>query len=334
MHQPSQHSDRSVSIEENFYVRRVLQALHAHRTPGWQFPAHFLGLSFDSLDSDVAQVRMPVAKHCMGAAECVSLAAVAVLADVAMAAALRGRAGPSARLATLSTRLSFATKPNAGLLAATAERGIGSDSLAIPSGVSTLTIRAGGHVCCMGEASFAILHDGGARAAHPMPRVNTLEAVTPLSRDELTETERKAFEAACRAARETGEGRPFLESFWQLTPRATADGAECRLDVGMHVSNRVGDVQGGVLLGLAAHTSVSAAPADWSLLDISAQYLAASRGPSMHARAGAVRVGRSTAFVECHVSDSEGNLTLATQSTFVRKSAGPSAPQRFLATCP
>src|SRR5690606_14551893 len=102
-------------------TRRVLQALHAARKPGWMFPAHFLDIFFEQPVADGAAVGlMRIAPPCLDSAGLVGKAALALLADVSMAAAVRSHAGPSVRIATLSMRLSFGALPSAGRLRAVA----------------------------------------------------------------------------------------------------------------------------------------------------------------------------------------------------------------------
>ena len=44
----------------------------------------------------------------------------------------------------------------------------------------------------------------------------------------------------------------FISHFWGCVAQPTADGARCTTPNGMQVANRVGHVQGGILVGLIA----------------------------------------------------------------------------------
>ncbi|MNY17931.1 hypothetical protein D3C86_1512800 [compost metagenome] len=79
-------------------IQRVLKALNANRAPGWQFPAHYLGLAFEQLTERRAEVSMRTGPHCIDAQRKLSLEALGVLVDVAMAGAVRGQMGASARV--------------------------------------------------------------------------------------------------------------------------------------------------------------------------------------------------------------------------------------------
>ncbi|MDR6858786.1 PaaI family thioesterase [Variovorax guangxiensis] len=299
-------------------VRRVLQALRANRTPGWQFAGHYLGLSFDQLAPDRGRVSMPLGSHCHNSQGRVALAAVAVLADVAMTAALRVRGGADSRMATVSTRLSFAQAANAHRLVAHAQRQFSPESLAMPLAITTFTIEAAGAVCCTGEATFAVLPNRRGTAPHPLPHDNSVADLVPLAPEELSGAESEVLARALRADGAPEGPYSFLERFWEMVPQSGEGWAECRIGRGLHVGNRVGDVQGGILLGLAAQTSAAVLPQGWTLADLSAQFLAASSGPSVCARAEARRVGRNVANIECRITDDAGHTTLTAQATLAR----------------
>jgi acyl-coenzyme A thioesterase PaaI-like protein len=283
------------------------------------FPAHFLGLAFASVGPASAEMTMPIGAHAESRNGKVAIAAVAVMADVALAAALRGEGGPTVRLATLSIRLSFSRLPTDGVLRAVAERQFGLDTLSMPTAVSRLTVCDAAGISCTGEASFAVLDSRRSSVANPMPGHATVDELPPLRLDDMTDAELKVLEQARAASRRVvSGGASFLEALWELVPEVDADGASCRLHAGLHVSNRIGHLQGGVLLGLAAHTSAAAAPEGWHLLDLTAQYIEAGAGTWVQARAAAVRIGRSSASIECRITDDQGRTTLCAQATFIR----------------
>jgi acyl-coenzyme A thioesterase PaaI-like protein len=220
-------------------------------------------------------------------------------------------------MATVSARLNFAPVGGAGRMVASAKRCLALDAVSLPLGVSLLTIEAGGAICCSGEAAVAVLGEGHGTAPHPLPRENRIEDVAPLSPQELTPEEQEVLARARKAEWMPGP-QAFLERFWGILPQAGEGWAECVVYAGRHVANRVGDVQGGILLGLAAQTSVAALPRGWSLVDLSAQFVAAASGPWVLARAECIRRGRNIAFVDCRISDNAGRTTLKAQATLAR----------------
>lgn len=307
-------------VLESPEVSRSLQALRAMRTPGWMYAAHFLGLAFDSLEGDTASVSMPIGPHCVDGQGNVAVAALSVLADVAFAAAVRGQAGAAVRLATLTARLSFAQRPSRGRLSGVSRNRFTLPSLSMPSAVTTLEISGDDGVCCIGEASFAVLDNRRGTTEHPMPRHSTVEGLAPLEVSELTDAERAVLDQAV-AAQQAVKSSPslgFLDAFWQLAPMTEESGARCRIDAGLHVSNRVGHIQGGILMAVAAKTCAAAAPPGWLLLDLSVQYVEAASGAWVQACATPLRVGRNSASIECRVQDPEGRTTLCAQAIFMR----------------
>ncbi len=132
-------------------IHRTLQALNANRTPGWQFPAHYLGLSFEHLRERHAEVTMRVGPHCVDADQVLSLEALGVFADVAMAGAVRTRMGSSARVATVSLRLSLGMLPQEGDARAAAELSLNEPGSAMHMTAARLSIYAGNSLCCTGE---------------------------------------------------------------------------------------------------------------------------------------------------------------------------------------
>lgn len=313
LHMAEEHPLTAPTAEQ---VQRVLRALHANRIQGWQFPGYYLGFCFDTVAADRAVVSMPIAPHCLDSHGRVALAALAVFADVAMVASLRMRAGLASRIATVSIRLSFSQFAAPRRLVARTSFSMALRT-AMPLAISTLAIEAGGTTCCTGEASFALLDNRRDAPPHPLPQTNPVEAISALQPGQLNESEKDVFDRA-RIAAAGDADNSFLERFWELVPQVRDGRAECRLSHGLHVGNRVGDVQGGILLGLAIHTSVAVLHEEWQLVDIAAQFVAAP-GKSVLARAEAVRIGRNVATIECRILDEAGNLVLTSSATFARQ---------------
>ncbi|MNV30494.1 hypothetical protein D3C71_1217660 [compost metagenome] len=94
--------------------------------------------------------------------------------------------------------------------------------------------------------------------------------------------------------------------------------AHCRVESGLHVGNRSGHFQGGILLGVAAATCSAAVSAGWQVLDLSAQYLEAGTGPHLDASATTLRSGRNLAAVECRIADAAGQPIFSAQASFLR----------------
>ena len=127
-------------------------------------------------------------------------------------------------------------------------------------------------------------------------------APAPLTEADLDTRERSIL-AACDAALadQTHAEASFLRRFWGLLPRADGDGATCRVATGPHMANRVGHVQGGILLGLAAHTAMAAVPRHTILANLSAWFLSPGKGVSLECRSTAIHAGRSFAVVKSDI---------------------------------
>lgn len=70
-------------------LRQVLKGLALNRRPGWNFPGNFFELSFDEVGPDSARLSIEPGVHCLDADTQMNLGALAVLADIGMAAGMR-----------------------------------------------------------------------------------------------------------------------------------------------------------------------------------------------------------------------------------------------------
>ena len=86
-----------------------------------------------------------------------------------------------------------------------------------------------------------------------------------------------------------------------MLPVATADGARYTVKIGPHHGNRVGHVQGGLLLGLAASGARAAAPRHPVLSAIAAWYISPGQGRALRIRSRRVHEGRSFAVVRTEI---------------------------------
>lgn len=302
-------------------TRRVLQALHAARTPGWMFPAHFLDIFFEAPAAEGgAAALMQAGPHCLDATGRVSHAALAVLADVCMAAAVRAHAGREVRIATLTMRLSFGVLPAAGRLRATASVRMMPAQLAMDTAIAGVEIHDdSGHMVCSGEATFAALENRQRTAQHPLPTASTLTG--GLQPGALTPQEQAVWERACACAREADGTASFLDRFWALRPSAPAGteaGAAWSVALGPHNSNRVGHLQGGVLLGMLASACSLAVQERYGLVDIAVQYVEAAHEDPLALQAVPARTGSNAAFVHASLRGAGGRLLASAQAHLVR----------------
>lgn len=301
------------------FSQQVQRALYAARTPGWMFPAHLMDVYFEQEVSENGAIAwMHIGAHCLDASGLVSKAAVALLADVCMAAAVRGYVGKSVRIATVTMRLSFNQRPRQGRLRAVAKVQFLPRDLRVNVAVVSLRIEdQAGVLCATGEATFAVLDNKQGMPQHPLPTHSTLAAA--LDPSEFTEQEQTIWERA-NACERSGAGA--LEHFWSLVfslEHSDAGVVRKEIDIARHNGNRVGHLQGGVLLALLANASEAVPNAPFVLTDISVQYLEPVIGPHAVVEAKPLRVGRNAAFIHTTISDRQGNLLAAAQASLVKK---------------
>jgi acyl-coenzyme A thioesterase PaaI-like protein len=180
-----------------------------------------------------------------------------------------------------------------------------------------VSIEDGGGEVGYGSGAFMVLQPPPGVELHPVPqrRRGDAEPLLLAERD-LTPEElavlRHADEALERAAK---TGQPFLRHFWGFLPQAGSGGASCVMPNGPHVGNRVGYVQGGILLGLAAATATAALPETWRLSTVAAAFISPGDGPALKAQASIVHQGQRVSVIRTEVMRSDGRRVLEALST-------------------
>ena len=282
-------------------LARVLRAIALNRTPGFNFPGWFLEMSYDRVGKADVVASLDTGAHNVDATGQMDIGALALLADMALASALRGTVGASARLATVTMQLQLTGAPRVGRLTASAAFEGFVEGVKGQQGMSRADVRAGRKLVAHASGAFMLL-GGHKTAAHPLPRRGSGKLAQSLHPDHLNAEEERVFLRAADALR---SGGPFLASFWGYLPKPTKDGARCSAPHGMHIGNRVGHAQGGVTFGLAANTASAALGPDWSLVSASAWYVGPGNGLKLRARSTIVHRGLLTAVVHTRIEDDE-----------------------------
>ena len=294
----------------------MLAAIAANRTPGFNFPGHFLELSYERVARGEALVSLEAGAHCADADGQVNVGALALLADMALASSMRSAVGASARLATVSMSLQFTGAPRVGTLRAEARLDGFLADVPEKQGLARVEVRSGRTLVCSGSGAFMLLPQP--TAPHPLPRRASLAKVQLPDIDHLNSAE----EAVCARARAAlRKGGPFLPAFWGYAARRTKSGAVCTALNGMHIGNRVGHAQGGVTFGLAASTAMAALPPNWSLAGASAWYVGPGLGRHLKARSTVVHQGLLTAVVHTRIENDEQRGVLECVTSHARKIA-------------
>lgn len=307
---------------EPLELAQVLKGLALNRTPGWNFPGHFLELSFDAAGGDEARLSLEPGPHCVDRDGQVTPGAVGVLADIGMAASLRGRVGMSTRMATVAMAMQWTGIPRTGRLEV---RGRCDGFVAGAAGRQGLT-RAEVHgregLVCTVSGSFLVLGPGHTAAPIPARRRSERPHVEPLAESELSDEEGRVY-ARARAALAGDGDASFIERFWGLVARRAAEGAVCEMDNGLHVGNRVGHTQGGLTFALAAVTAQAALAPGWRLVGTSAWYVSPGKGAVLRAQASVVHQGSLTAVVRTRITDDAGRPVLEAMTNLSRSGEAP-----------
>ena len=294
----------------------MLRALALSRTPGFNFPGHFLRLSYDRVATERSRASLDNGAHCADADGQMSIGPLALLADMALAASFRGAVGPAARVATVSMSLQLTGAPRVGRLVADSWLDGFVAGAAEKQGLARVEIRSGRTAVATGSGTFMVIGKPNATPPHPLPRRGAMDE-RALAEDELTEVEAVVLGHA-RKSLALADMRSFIERFWGYVPRAVKDGARCKAWNGPHVGNRVGHAQGGFSFGLAASTAVAAVPKDWKLVGASAWYVGPGIGKHLTARARIVHRGMSTAVVRTRIEDENRRGVLETVTSHAR----------------
>jgi acyl-coenzyme A thioesterase PaaI-like protein len=301
--------------------RRVLRAIALNRTPGLHFPGNFIELSFDQVASGDTRVSYQTGPHCVEAHGGSDLGSLAVLADFALGTAVRADLHPATRLATVSMTLELGAVPRAGIVRAASRCHGFAGKGAGRTGRSRVVLDDAGGEVGYGSGTFMVLEPPPERSLHPVPHRKRSDAEPPpLAERDLAPDELRILRHADEALEHSAKSRqPFIRHFWGFLPQAARGAATCVMPIGPHVGNRVGFVQGGILLGLAAVTASAALPDTWTLSGISAAFISPGDGAALKAQANVVHHGRRVSVVRTELTRSDGRRVLEVMSSHAVK---------------
>ncbi len=271
--------------------RRVLRGIALNRTPGFHFPGNFLDISFDRVARDRSRLSFASGPWCLQADGSVDLGALAMLADLGLAACIRANLSRETRLATVSMHLQFTGAPAVGRLRADGEfQGFFLEG-ASRLGMSRVAVAGGKGTVCYGTGTFMALRPPNNVTLHPVPhRGRNAAEPRRLKESELDGPERDIVRRADAALAAPG---PFIRNFW---------GSDAVLENGLHAGNRVGHAQGGILVGMAAANAARALPGGWKLSGVTAMYVSPGEGRRLRAVSRIIHQGRLTAVVRTRIT--------------------------------
>lgn len=249
--------------------------------------------------------------HCRAADGSVALTAFCVLLDTALATAPRLVIKRGVRQATVHLHAQFTGRPLRGRLSASARLDSFSSGGAVREALSSVSIEAGGKLICRAMGSFVVLPPPPGVKLAPLPWQQRNSAQKKrLSEDDLDAAERAILQACDQAIQRADRRHTFIEHFWNALPQANERGAYCRVAIGPQHGNRVGHVQGGLLLGLAATTAQAAAPRHPRLSAISAWFISPGQGDSLTISSQPFHEGRSFAGIRTEIRNADGTRVL------------------------
>jgi len=291
--------------------RRTIAALTANRAPGFHFPGYFLEVLWPQVGEwDLVQT-MQAGPHCIDADGNTNAAVLGLTVDGALATSARLKLTPGARLATVHLKLQYTGRPATGELAAAARLEGFYEGDAVRHAITRGVLTSSGQPICYAGGTFLLLPAPPGVKLAPLPwQQEPAAPVQPLKLRELTPPERAVVRAANAAGARSDDKHAFIEHFFGIMPRATATGAACRVKITPQIGNRVGHVQGGILLGIAQATASAAVPDHPAVSTVSAWYISPGQGKCLTARSKIVHAGRSFAVVRTEVRNADRTLVL------------------------
>ncbi len=287
---------------------QVLRGIALNREPGYHFAGNFLDLSYDHVGTDYTALSVDVLPHCAQADGQLHLSGLAILADLVMAAAVRASLPAHTRLATVTMNLQLSGAPRSGRLAGRGVMHGFVQDAAGRQGMSAVEIRNAAGLVGTGTGTFMVLKPPKGVELHPVPHRRRGDYPTPEISHALRPDEKKVLATADALLAETRiQGGSFIQRFWGVQAQHVAGGAHSTVKNGPHISNRVGHVQGGILLGLAAENAAAALTSHWALTAISAWYISPGEGRALKIKSKVVHHGRLLAVVHTVVTGKGGD---------------------------
>jgi acyl-coenzyme A thioesterase PaaI-like protein len=289
----------------------VLRGIAGNRTPGLHFPGFFLDIQWQELAGQAARVAVADGPHCRDANGEMDVAAIAILADTALATATRLLTAPGARLATIHMQIQFTGAPATGDITAEAQLlGFGAGA-ALHQSLTSATLSANGKPLCYASGEFVLLDPPPGVKLAPLPwQQQPADPGAPLDMSTLDTHERSILKACDAALAKSSAHASFIQHFWGGVPKRVAHGTSMRVALGPHLGNRVGHVQGGISFGMAAACACAAVPATMMLSNVSAWYICPGHGKSLTVRSRVVHAGRSIAVVRTELKTPAGERVL------------------------
>lgn len=307
---------------------QVLRGIALNRNAGLHFPGYFLGIEWGRIANESVCMTIDDGPHCRDANGAVDIAALAILADTALATTARPGLDRGARLATLRMELRFTGAAMSGRISTEARLLGFNRGIALRQSLSSATLYAANEIVAHASGEFAALAPPPGVELEPLPWEHEARPrVAPVSEEELEPDEHAILKACDAALAQASPQTAFIQQFWGGVPRRNIGGASNRVAIGPHLGNRVGYVQGGVLFGIAAASARVAAPATMMLSSASAWFISPGRGKTLRVNSRVLHTGRTIAVVRTEIRAYGGARVLEVVTHHVarrRAKQGPS----------
>ncbi len=301
--------------------QRVLRGISGNRNAGLHFPGYFLDLDWINIAAEDTRIGLSDGPHCRNPDGSINVAVLAVLADTALANTVRSDMIPGGRLATLHMQLQFTGAPATGNIEASARLAGQSTGTALRQSMTTGTLFANSAAICHASAEFAELKAPPGVKLAPLPwQSESKQVYAELNPRSLEPNEVTIYKAAERSLKAASPQASFIQHFWGGLPKRTANGASHRVTVGPQIGNRVGHVQGGILVGIAAASGSAAVADEMMLSNISACYISPGRGKALSVKSTVIHPGRTVAVVRVEIKTAEGDRVLDAVTQHVARS--------------
>ena len=319
MHFAENPKDNNRAMPSELY-RRVERSILICRETGLAFPSIFMGATGHALGDDGAVLRCGDEPLFRGGNGDLNWCAFCGLLDTLLGTPSDMKTGPNLRPATAHINLLMTGAPLRGDMAVETHFLGFSETARVRQALVGGTVRCGGAVAAHATSAHVLLTPPGGRerAMWPWPPEGYTPGLpVPSPWDDQALDSLRACEQAEAAHMPT---ETFIDHFWCGVPQAAAGKAQLRFKTAPHLGNRAGQVQGGLLLGVAAHVASAAVNAGATLTrlsNISAWFLSPAADAQIDVVAHVTKPGRSLTMVSTRITDSSGKQVLEAVSQHV-----------------
>ena len=290
------------------------RTLAINRKAKLTFPLVFMGLTGRQIGDDDLTLEFEDDETFRDGKGELSWSALGMLADGAIGAVARMKAGPRVRPATVHLELQMTGAPTHGPVITQGHFVAFSERDRIRQSFATATIKSGEALIGYASAAFMLLNlpEGEIQP----PQVWLPEGFEPEPLDAITfdANENEALASCERAEAAATEALPFIEHFWCGIPEPAEGKAHLSVRVTPHLGNRAGHAHGGLLLGTVARVANAALSGNMRLSNISAWFVSPGSGPRLEVHSSVMQQGRNLALVRTQILGASGKLVLEATS--------------------